>query len=67
MSKNSKVTPVSPTSTAMPVWHTLTVDSTLAELKTSPVGLSTDEARRRLEEYGPNELQAARRVSPWHL
>ena len=67
MSKNSKVTPVPPISTAMPVWHTLTVNSTLAELKTSPVGLSTDEARRRLEEYGPNELQAARRVSPWHL
>jgi len=55
------------TSTTIPVWHTLTVDATLANLKTEPVGLNSEEARCRLEEYGQNELQAARRVSPWSL
>lgn len=55
------------TSTTVPVWHTLTVDATLANLRTKPVGLNSEEARRLLEEYGPNELQAARRVSPWSL
>ena len=54
-------------STVNPVWHALTVEATLAELKSGAVGLSSAEALRRLEEYGPNELQAARRVSPWSL
>jgi P-type Ca2+ transporter type 2C len=67
MSKNNAGASVPPTSTPVPVWHALTVDATLAKLKTGPIGLSADEARRRLEEYGPNELRAARRVSPWSL
>ncbi len=49
------------------VWHSLTVDATLAELKTGPAGLSAEESRRRLDEYGANELEAARRQSPWSL
>jgi Ca2+-transporting ATPase len=31
------------------------------------VGLAKAEAERRLEEYGPNELQAAAHVSPWKI
>ncbi len=54
-------------SNTISIWHTLTAGAALAELKSGAVGLSTDEARRRLEEYGPNELQAVRRVSAWHL
>jgi Ca2+-transporting ATPase len=36
-------------------------------MRTGPNGLSAEEARRRLDVYGPNELQAAHRVSPWTL
>ncbi|MEI8351364.1 MAG: cation-transporting P-type ATPase, partial [bacterium] len=49
------------------VWHSLTVTATLAQLKTSSSGLAAQEARRRMAEYGPNELEATRRVSPWRL
>ncbi len=47
--------------------HTQTVDAVLADLQTSLAGLSSAEAARRLAEHGPNELQAAGRVSPWAL
>ena len=67
MTTNSDEFSASPILSAVSVWHALTVDATLAKLKTSLVGLSADEVRRRLEEYGPNELQAAHRVSPWSL
>ena len=48
-------------------WHTLTCDETFKELKSDPNGLNTAEAGKRLQENGPNELQAARRVSPWEI
>jgi Ca2+-transporting ATPase len=56
-----------PNPRSAPVWHALTADATLAELKTSSAGLTSQEALRRLNEYGPNELEAARSVSPWRL
>jgi Ca2+-transporting ATPase len=34
-------------------------------MKSTPAGLTGTEAAQRLSEHGPNELQAARRVSPW--
>src|SRR4029434_1833504 len=40
---------------------------TLARLESGPRGLSSDEAAKRLEEFGPNELQAKGRVSPWAI
>jgi Ca2+-transporting ATPase len=48
-------------------WHTLTVSRTFERLKSAPRGLSDAEAARRLNDYGPNELQAAGRVSPWGI
>jgi Ca2+-transporting ATPase len=48
-------------------WHALSVENIFESLKSTPRGLSADEAARRLNDYGPNELQAARRVSPWAL
>ena len=48
-------------------WHTLTVEETLARLKSGNRGLSSDDAAKRLEEVGPNELQARGRVSPWAI
>lgn len=45
------------------MWHFLRIEEVLEKLNTGPEGLSEAEARRRLEEYGPNELRE-RRVSP---
>ncbi|HWT83295.1 MAG TPA: cation-transporting P-type ATPase, partial [Candidatus Methylomirabilis sp.] len=44
---------------------TLPAASALAELSTSPNGLTTDEATQRLDDYGPNELPRAKRVGFW--
>lgn len=48
-------------------WHTLSTDEVLAALETSPEGLSPEEAQRRLERYGVNELTAGEHVSPWRI
>lgn len=49
-------------------WHGKEVSEILERLATDPArGLSEDEAGRRLAERGPNELQAARRISPWAI
>ena len=53
---------------AATAWHALEPDDVAARLRTSATaGLEPDEAARRLADYGPNELQAARRVPPWRL
>ncbi|HHE71062.1 MAG TPA: ATPase, partial [Chloroflexi bacterium] len=39
-------------------WHALSIEEVLRILKTDPqTGLTSEEAKRRLDEYGPNELQ----------
>lgn len=48
-------------------WHTLTRDEAYTKLNTGPDGLNATEAAKRLLESGPNELQAAHRVSPWEI
>jgi Ca2+-transporting ATPase len=48
-------------------WHTQSVAAVLAQLSSSPSGLSSAEAARRLQEYGPNEIGAAKGTSPWAL
>jgi Ca2+-transporting ATPase len=49
-------------------WYTLEPGEIAKRLHTDLAhGLSRDEAARRLAEYGPNELQAAHRISPWAL
>jgi P-type Ca2+ transporter type 2C len=48
-------------------WHTLNLEGTYSELKSQPVGISRAQADQRLREYGPNELQATHRVSPWEI
>jgi len=67
LTTHKDTTSAPPTLPPAPAWHALTVDATLAELKAGTDGLGSEEARRRLDEYGPNELQAAHRVSPWSL
>jgi len=48
-------------------WHTLTPEATFARLDSRPEGLSPEEAARALARHGPNELQAAKRISPLAL
>lgn len=44
-------------------WHRQHTDEVLKELKATPKGLDDGEVAQRLEEYGPNELQAAKQRS----
>jgi Ca2+-transporting ATPase len=49
-------------------WHATGLSELLARFETrADTGLSTAEAEARLGLYGPNELQAARSVSPWAI
>jgi P-type Ca2+ transporter type 2C len=52
---------------ASTLWHTLTVEESFERLKSLPRGLTTAEAARRLDDFGPNELKAVGRVSPWTI
>ncbi|VAV83644.1 Cation-transporting ATPase, E1-E2 family [hydrothermal vent metagenome] len=47
-------------------WHALDLKGVTEELKTDPArGLSEDEARGRLGQYGPNALQRVK-LTPWY-
>lgn len=46
-------------------WHTLSADETLDRLDTTPDGISTEEAERRRQAFGSNELKAEDKVSPY--
>ncbi|MDQ2692157.1 MAG: HAD-IC family P-type ATPase, partial [Chloroflexota bacterium] len=48
-------------------WHSLTVDDSFEAVQSQPRGLSSAEFSERMRRYGPNELQAAHRVSPWEI
>jgi len=45
-------------------WHSMEKEQLLESLKASEKGLSTEEAERRLQEFGPNELIAKKGISP---
>ena len=50
------------------VWHSQTIEAIAQKLSTHlEQGLTAEEAARRLAAHGPNELQAARRISPWEI
>ncbi|GAB4496974.1 MAG: cation-translocating P-type ATPase [Anaerolineales bacterium] len=48
-------------------WHAKSTDEAFAQLNSTETGLSANEAEARLVQYGPNEIQAAHRVSPWEI
>jgi P-type Ca2+ transporter type 2C len=48
-------------------WHTLSVEESLESLESGPRGLTSDEAAKRLEKFGPNELQAQAHISAWAI
>jgi Ca2+-transporting ATPase len=49
------------------LWHAVPAPDAFDLLRSRPDGLTVSEARKRLERYGPNELQEARRISPWQI
>src|SRR5690606_11264212 len=52
----------------MEEWYKLQVDETLQKLETDQnQGLTTAEAQRRLQEYGPNELVERGAKSRWRI
>ena len=48
-------------------WHAQTVDSVYAKLETSQDGLDREEARNRLERYGPNDIEFGAGISPFRI
>lgn len=48
-------------------WHQKSIDTVLEELKTSPEGISSQEAAIRFKEYGSNELKEKRRKTPFMM
>jgi Ca2+-transporting ATPase len=48
-------------------WHALSITQVFGRLESTPTGLSGEQAAQRLLDFGPNELRAAVRVSPWAL
>ena len=48
-------------------WHALSAEAALQRLDTSPLGLTSAEARRRIARYGPNELVQTRKISPLRI
>ena len=48
-------------------WHALAVDDVYEALSTDGSGLSSEEAARRLDEYGPNEIRGDDDVSPLEI
>jgi Ca2+-transporting ATPase len=52
-------------SASSPAWHTLPFDTVLSHPSSGPHGLTEVEVEHRLSVYGPNELEAIDRVSPW--
>ncbi len=49
------------------IWHVLNQDAVFERLNSGPEGLTGVEAAKRLAEVGPNEIQAAKRVSAWAI
>ncbi|HKJ75706.1 MAG TPA: cation-transporting P-type ATPase, partial [Gammaproteobacteria bacterium] len=46
-------------------WHSQPAEAVREAFQTSEQGLSSDEARRRLEHHGPNRLPRPRQRGPW--
>ncbi len=45
-------------------WHSIPIDEVLSELKSGHDGLNSDDAARRLSEYGYNQLESPSKPSP---
>jgi Ca2+-transporting ATPase len=48
-------------------WHSMKVEEVLSDLRADQKGLSREEAERRLNEFGYNELKEKKRVTPLQI
>ncbi|MCJ7429166.1 MAG: cation-transporting P-type ATPase [Candidatus Nanohaloarchaeota archaeon QJJ-5] len=48
-------------------WHAQELDETFETLETSDEGLSSEEAEKRLEEHGKNEIDSGEEISPFWI
>jgi Ca2+-transporting ATPase len=48
-------------------WHQKSIENIFDELRTSPHGLSEDEAKKRLEKYGLNVLKEKKKKTPFMM
>jgi Ca2+-transporting ATPase len=48
-------------------WHSTEIDGVLSALETNREGISDEEAAKRLQEYGPNELKEEAKKQWYHL
>ena len=48
-------------------WYTFTIEDTFEKTQSQFSGLTTTDVENRLKQYGANELQAARHISPWEI
>ena len=48
-------------------WHALKVEDVLFHLEVRENGLTSDDANKRLEHYGPNQLKEAPRPTFLHM
>ncbi|MGD8543689.1 MAG: cation-translocating P-type ATPase [Candidatus Bathyarchaeota archaeon] len=48
-------------------WHAMKTEELMVTLKASEKGLSAEEAERRLQEFGPNELVERKRITPLQI
>jgi Ca2+-transporting ATPase len=46
------------------LWHQKTFEDVIEELNTSLKGISSEEAQKRLTEFGPNELKEKQKKTP---
>ena len=47
------------------IWHNLTVPEALNSLQTGINGLTSEEAQKRLAQFGSNALVGKESISPW--
>ena len=50
-----------------PEWHAMETEELMRALKASEKGLSEEEAKRRLQEFGPNELVERKGITPFQI
>ena len=48
-------------------WHNKKSEQVLSELRVDQTGLSSEEVKRRLEEFGYNELKEKKRITPLQI
>lgn len=50
-----------------PEWHAMETEELMRALKASEKGLSEEEVKRRLQEFGPNELVERKGITPFQI